>query len=104
MAKIKWQPVPDMIGWNRLKSLRENRGVSQPQLAVGANVAVTTIYFLENGFEERIGEAVKKRIADFFEVDVEDIFPAQMVGDEPRDVFIERMKAEIRARKSNARP
>jgi DNA-binding XRE family transcriptional regulator len=95
MAKMKWDPVPDMIGWNKIKALREARGLSQAEVAVGAGVAVTTVYFLEMGYEKKTTEEVKKKIADFFKCDGDDIFPAEMIGNVPRDEFVAKAKKQV---------
>ena len=92
MAMVKWDPVPDMIGWNRLKSLRKERGLSQPEVAVGAGVSITQIYFLELGYDNRTTAKTKQKVAGFFDVDVDDLFPCEMIGNVPRDVFIEKAK------------
>jgi len=95
MARIKWDPAPVSVGWNKLKSLRKERGLSQPEVAVGAGVSVTQIYFLELGYETRTTEKTKQKIAKFFDADVDDIFPCEMIGNEPRDVFIAKAKKQI---------
>ena len=95
MAKIKWDPAPEMIGWNKIKSLRRAQGLSQAEVAVRAGVSVTTIYFLEMGYEERTTDETKKKIAKFFEVEVDDLFPCEMIGNEPRDLFITKAKKQI---------
>jgi len=92
MAKIKWDSVPACIGWNKIKSLRKKLGLSQPQLAVGAGISVTSVYFLELGYEERTTDKTKEKLAKFLECDVDDIFPCEMIGNEPREQFLERMK------------
>ncbi len=80
MAKIKWKKVPDMLGWNRIKSLRKEEHLNQAQVAVGAGISIATLYMIEQGYEEKTTEETKRKLAKFFECDVEDIFPAQMVG------------------------
>lgn len=84
MAKMKWAPAPPMVGWNRLRSLRLDRSLTQPQLAVAAGLAVGTICHLECGLEERVADSTKAKLAAFFECDVDDIFPCAMIGDRPR--------------------
>ncbi len=90
--KIKWNPVPDMIGWNKLKALRKDRDLTQLQVAAGAGVSIACLYYLEAGFESRVREKTKKKLARFFEADVDDIFPVEMIGNEPQAVFIEKAK------------
>ncbi len=103
MAKIKWAPAPPMVGWNRLKSLRLERGLTQPELAVAAGLAVGTVCHLECGLEERVADSTKAKLAAFFECDVDDIFPVQMLGDRPRvEVLAELMKQPRRATAAKA--
>jgi len=92
MAKLKWASVPDRIGWNRLKSLRKIQGLTQTQVAAAAGVSITTIYYLELGYEERATDELKKKIADFFQVDVEDIFPVEMVGNRSKAEFLGKVR------------
>ena len=92
MAKIKWDPAPENIGWNKIRSLRRVQGLSQAELAVHAGVSVTTIYFLEMGYEERTTDETKKKIARFFDADVDDIFPCEMIGNVTHDEFVEKAK------------
>ena len=95
MAKVKWNPAPGCVGWNKVKALRRAQGLSQAQLAVGAGVSMTTVYNVEMGYEDRLTDRVKSGIAKFFDCDVDDLFPCEMIGNEPRTVFLER--AKIRA-------
>jgi transcriptional regulator with XRE-family HTH domain len=88
MAKIKWASVPTVIRWNKLKALRKERRLSQPQVAVGAGLAISTIYFLELGYEERTTEETRQKLASFFECDVDDLFPVDMIGDVPREEYL----------------
>jgi len=92
MPKLKWDPAPDMIGWNKIKALRQAQGLSQAEVAVRAGVSVTTIYFLEMGYEERTTEEVKKKIAKFFDVDIDNIFPCEMIGNQPREKYLDKIK------------
>jgi DNA-binding XRE family transcriptional regulator len=98
MAKIKWDQAPEPIRWNKLKALRKVKGLSQPQVAVGAGVSITSVYYLELGYEERTTAKTKEKLAKFFECDVEDIFPCEMIGNEPREKFLDEI------RKGNGRP
>ena len=92
MARLKWKKIPGGVGWNKIYSLRKAKGLSQAELAVGVGVSITTIYYLELGYEERTTDEVKKRIAEFFDVDVDDIFPAEMLGNEPRERCLGKIK------------
>jgi DNA-binding XRE family transcriptional regulator len=95
MAKIKWDPSPGPVGWNKVKSLRRSKGLTQTQLAAGAGICLTTLYNIEMGYEDRLTPRVKQQLAEFFDCDLDDIFPAEMVGDEPRAAFLERAKKQL---------
>jgi len=92
MAKIDWGQVPSIIGWNKIKTLRKNRELTQTQLAAGASLSMAIIYQLELGFEERVTMKTKKKIAKFFGCDVDDLFPAEMIGNVPRDEILKNVK------------
>lgn len=94
MAKIKWDKVPKMICWNKIKALRKVRGLSQPEVAVGAGVSITTIYNLELGYEERTMDKTKKKLAKFFKCDVDDIFPAEMIGNKPKEEYFKNIQSQ----------
>jgi len=85
--KIKWdlKNIPSRMVWNRVKSLRENMKLSQIQVATGAGISVTTIWMIEQGFDEKTTEMTKQKIADFFKCDILDIFPSEMIGSKPRE-------------------
>jgi DNA-binding XRE family transcriptional regulator len=90
--KIKWDPAPPGIGWNRIKALRKMGGLNQAQVAVGAGISIATLYNIEHGYEETTTDETKKKLADFFKCDVEDIFPAQMVGNIPKEQYNRQYK------------
>jgi len=81
MAKIKWERAPESIIWNKIKSLRKERGIKQVELAIGTGLSVTWIQLAEQG--NRISDDAQRKIAAFFDVEVDDIFPAQMQGNKP---------------------
>lgn len=56
----------------RIKDLRNERGVSQLQLARGTKIATSSISLYENG--KFPGSRNRKRIADFFGVSVYELF------------------------------
>ena len=95
MARLKWEKIPGGVGWNKIYSLRKAKGLSQAQLAVGAGVSLTTVFYLELGYEARTGEDIKKKLAEFFDVDVEDVFPCQMLGNEPMEKGLGKIKKGI---------
>jgi transcriptional regulator with XRE-family HTH domain len=61
---------------NNLKKLREERGLSQIELGMEANVSAATISKIENGGENVRG-MTKGKLAKFLGVPVSDIFPVQ---------------------------
>jgi transcriptional regulator with XRE-family HTH domain len=92
MAKLKWDSMPKSLGWNKLKSLRKSQGLSQQQVAVGAGCSLSSVYFIEMGYEQRTTEGLRKKLADYFQVDVDDLFPAEMIGNEPREKVLRKIK------------
>ena len=86
MAKIKWdlKNIGNRIVWNRVKSLRKEMKLNQAQVAVGSGIAVNTLYSIELGNDERTTDVTKQKLADFFKCDIDDIFPAEMIGDKPK--------------------
>jgi len=90
--RISWEKVPGQVGWNKIRSLRKAKGLSQAQIAVGAGVSLTTVFYLELGYEARTSEEIKKKLAEFFDCDVDDIFPCEMLGNEPREKYLDKIK------------
>lgn len=83
MTKITWKKAPSNIGWNRVKSLRKKHGLRQAEVAQGADICITTLWLIESGFDKKTTKETKQKLANFFECDIEDIFPAEMVGNGP---------------------
>lgn len=94
MAKIKWDKIAKMVCWNKIKTLRKIRGLSQPEIAVGAGISITSVYYLELGYEERTTEKTKKKLAKFFKCDVEDIFPCEMIGNKSREEYLKNIQLQ----------
>ena len=88
MAKIFWNDAPPFCRWNRLRSLRKERGLSMAQLAVGAGLSISVVYHLELGHEDRTTEETKTKLAGFFDCDVDDLFPLERIGNQPREEFL----------------
>jgi transcriptional regulator with XRE-family HTH domain len=88
--KIKWKPVPPMVGWNRIKALRKLKGLNQIQVAASAGISIATLYNIEHGYEETTTAETKEKLAKFFECDIDDIFPAQMIGNETKVRYDQR--------------
>lgn len=82
--RVKCQKSPKIIIWNRVKSLREKYNLRQAEVAQGAGIAISTLWFIEQGFDKKTTIETKRKLADYFKCDIEDIFPAEMIGNEPR--------------------
>lgn len=84
MAKITWSRMPDGIGWNKARSLRKASGLTIAEVAVGAGLPEPTVQRIETGKEGLASITARKKLAAFFKCDLEDVFPAEMVGDKPK--------------------
>jgi DNA-binding XRE family transcriptional regulator len=62
---------------NQVKTLRKMRNLRQIEVAEGADVAISTLWMIEKGFDKKTSYETKKKLADFFEVSLEDLFPFQ---------------------------
>ena len=60
---------------DKIKALRQEKGLRQVDLARKANVSLTWLWALENGLEKRVSAKVKKRIAGVLGMKYEDLFP-----------------------------
>lgn len=85
MTKIKFDPAPAFLVWSRIKVVRKERGLTQPQVAVGAGISISTLWAIESGYEEKTTEETKRKLAKFFKCDVDDIFPSQMIGNKSKE-------------------
>jgi transcriptional regulator with XRE-family HTH domain len=86
------QPVPNFVYINRLKKLRLEKGLTQTQLAVGSNVSLTTVWMIEQGYDRRTKPYIKKRLAKFFKVKPDAIFPVEITGEEYSRIQAEKEK------------
>lgn len=59
---------------NNLKKLRQRMGLRQVDIAKLSGVGLTTIYYIESGYEERASQKTKKKIAKALDKKVEEIF------------------------------
>jgi len=89
--KIQWEKAPDFLGWNKIRSLRKAKGLTQAKFAVGCGLCIATVYSLEQGHDERTSDEIKQKIADFFECDIDDLFPCQWIGNEPQAEFLRKV-------------
>jgi len=92
MAKIKWKKVPDFMVWNRVQSLRREMNLTQLQVASRAEISIGTLSFIEKGYDENTTEETKRKLAKFLDCEVEDIFPAQMIGNITKEKYEEKKK------------
>jgi transcriptional regulator with XRE-family HTH domain len=77
---VTWQKVPSRMVWNRVKTIRKMKGLTQPEVAVGAGVSIGSLWAIEAGFDSRTTSEIKEKIAKFFVCEVGDLFPVMMVG------------------------
>ncbi len=94
MSQIKWKKVPDLLVWNKIKSLRKERKLKQIEVAIGSDISPATIWMLEQGYERRTTDETKQKLADFFKCDIDDIFPVEMVGNKSREEHLKEVKKE----------
>ncbi len=96
MQKINWdlQNVGKRISWNKLKTLRLEKKLTQVQLSAYSGVAVATIWMLENGYDKTASEKTKQRLATYFECNVSDLFPVAMIGNQTREEYLKGMTKE----------
>jgi transcriptional regulator with XRE-family HTH domain len=85
---IEQKRIPPFIVWNRLRALREEKGLSMARVANDAGVSAPTLWLLEQGFDERTTIQTKKKLADYFKCSVSDIFPVKMLGDQTLEAHI----------------
>lgn len=76
----KKKKTPDFIVWNRLKVLRHSRELTQIEVAAGAGISLTTLWYLEQGFDKKATQETKEKLAKFFDVKMSDIFPVEVTG------------------------
>lgn len=91
MTEITWEKAPDQLVWNKVKSLRKERKLKQIQVAVGANISISTLWMIESGYEKKATDETKRKLAKFFNCNVNDIFPAEMIGNR---AFIEHIESQ----------
>jgi len=60
---------------NKLKKLRQKLGLRQVDVATLCGVGITTIWLIENGFEQRVSQKTKQKIARGFKLKVQELFP-----------------------------
>lgn len=92
MAKITWKKVPSMLGWNKLKTLRLEKKLTQVQVSAYSDVAVATIWMIEAGYDERVTKETKRKLCVFFECDISDLFPVEMIGDITREEHFKELE------------
>ena len=94
MAKIKWSETLGFLGWNRVKSIRRLGKLSQAEVAEGSRISIATLYNIEHGYEKTTTQETKEKLAQFFKCDVEDIFPAQMIGNITEEEYDRQKRIE----------
>ena len=59
---------------NRLREIRMKQNLRQIDLAQKADVSLTWIWVLENGFQQRVSQEIQSRVARDLGCSVEEIF------------------------------
>ena len=90
MAKITWTAPPGRVIWNRPKSLRKDRSLTQLQVSAGADISLATLYRIEQGHAENIHGDIRRKLAAFFCCDVDDLWPTQFFGSQPLAEFLSK--------------
>lgn len=67
---------------NRVRELRKESGMRMLDLAKKANVSITKLWMIENDFDERTSNEIKKRISEAFQRKHEEVFPESEIPDE----------------------
>ena len=62
---------------NKIKLIRESKGLRQIDVAKLCGVGIATIWNLEHGLDERASEKTRKKIAAGLGLKVEELFPNQ---------------------------
>lgn len=90
MQKINWdlKNVGERIVWNKLKTLRLQKKMTQVQVSAYSGVAVATIWMLENGYDKTAAKKTKQRLATFFKCDISDLFPVEMIGNQTCEEYL----------------
>ena len=59
---------------NKVRHFREMKSLRQIDLAKKANISMTWLWALENGFEDRVSFEIKIRVANALNCDYDDLF------------------------------
>lgn len=60
---------------NRVRELRKKSGMRMVDLAKKAAVSITTLWLIENDFDERTSREIKERISKALRCRYEEVFP-----------------------------
>ncbi len=94
MSKIRWKKTAPLIVWNKIKSLRIEKKLTQVQVSAFADVSVATIWMIEQGYDKTTSKKTKQRLATFFNCDIEDIFPCEMIGNQTREEYLKGLQKD----------
>lgn len=61
---------------NKLREMRENRGLRLIDVATQCGVGIATIWNIENGYEQRASKKTKEKIAAGLGMKEEELFPS----------------------------
>lgn len=58
-----------------LRKIREASGLRQIDVAKMSGIGLTTVWLIENGYENRVSQKTKEKIATALKMKVREIFP-----------------------------
>lgn len=96
MPKINWdlKHIGERIVWNKIKTLRLEKKLTQVQVSAYSGVAIATIWMIENGYDKTTSKRTKQRLASFFQCDVSDLFPVVMIGNQIREEYLKGKQSQ----------
>jgi DNA-binding XRE family transcriptional regulator len=71
-------------------------------VAAGAKVSIATLCYLESGFDAQTKHYTKKKLARYFDVEIEQLFPVTMVGRITQNEYLEKRIAEDKKSAGNS--
>lgn len=90
--KFKWNlsAIPCFVGWNRLRALRKNLGLTVAELSKKTKTSTATIIMIEAGMDAHTRKVTKNKLAKFFRCKVSDIFPVEMLGAITKEEYLSK--------------
>jgi len=96
MRQVEWPKVAEFLVWNKIKVLRKTLNLTCLEVASGVGAAQGTISLCERGYEDMVSKDTKHRIADYFDVAYDDLFPAERMGSKPAPSPIKKAPGPIK--------